>query len=96
MLLLFSLDYASTRAVKAAAAIPLILDNFGSHPRTAVQAARASWAGRIPVHFLPPYCPTENRIDRLLVAVDAYLTAHNHAVRQRPPPPDPAGDPQSR
>jgi transposase len=65
----------------AAAALHLILDNYGIHTSKAVQAARASWAGRIRLHFLPPYCPTENRIERLWLDLHANVTRnHRHAT----------------
>jgi transposase len=61
----------------AAARIHLILDNYGIHTSQRVQAARADWAGRVALHFLPPYCPTENRIERLWLDVHAAVT-RNH------------------
>jgi transposase len=64
-------------AYPAAAAIHLILDNFGIHHSKAVQAALGSWAQRIRLHFLPPYCPTANRIERVWLDLHAAVT-RNH------------------
>jgi transposase len=40
------------------------LDNYVIHSSRAVQAAIAGYAGRVVLHFLPPYCPDDNRIER--------------------------------
>lgn len=44
--------------------IHLILDNYVIHSSRAVQKAVAEYEGRIVLHFLPPYCPDDNRIER--------------------------------
>ena len=44
--------------------IHVILDNYVIHSSRAVQAAIAGYAGRVVLHFLPPYCPDDNRIER--------------------------------
>lgn len=68
-------------AYPAAAAIHLILDNYGIHTSKVVQAALASWARRIRLHFLPPYCPSANRIERLWLDLHAAVTRnHRHAT----------------
>lgn len=46
--------------------IHLILDNFRIHKSRQVQAFLGSCRGRIRLHFLPPYCPDDNRIERAL------------------------------
>ncbi|MBK8233071.1 MAG: transposase [Candidatus Eisenbacteria bacterium] len=43
----------------------LILDNYVIHKSQWVVKALAQLADRIVLHFLPPYCPQENRIERL-------------------------------
>jgi transposase len=64
-----------------ATTLHLILDNYGIHTSKAVQAALAGWAGRIRLHFLPPYCPTENRIERVWLDLHATVTRnHQHAT----------------
>jgi transposase len=45
--------------------IHLILDNYRIHSSLQVQAALARLDGRVVLHFLPPYCPDHNRIERV-------------------------------
>lgn len=46
--------------------ICVILDNFGIHDSEQVRLALKSEVGRkIELHFLPPYCPDHNRIERV-------------------------------
>jgi len=45
--------------------IHLVLDNFRIHSSRAVAAAQLRWGERVQLHFLPPYCPDHNRIERL-------------------------------
>jgi transposase len=45
--------------------IHLVLDNYKIHSARYVQAALNEWGQRIQLHFLPPYCPDHNRIERL-------------------------------
>ena len=68
-------------AYPAAATIDLILDNYGIHTSKVVQAALGSWAQRIRLHFLPPYCPSANRIERLWLDLHAAVTRnHRHST----------------
>jgi transposase len=62
-------------AYLAAGTIHRILDHYGIHRSKAVHAALGSWARRIPLHFLPPFCPSANRIERL------WLDAHAAVIR---------------
>jgi len=63
----------------AAAHIHLILDNFGIHTSKAVAAALGTWAARVHLHFLPPYCPQGNRIERVWLDLHASVTRnHRH------------------
>ncbi len=57
--------------------IHVILDNFRIHDSKITQAALRSYGGRIRLHFLPPYCPTENRIERVWEDMHANVT-RNH------------------
>lgn len=43
----------------------VVLDNYRIHSSKITQAALASYEGRIVLHFLPPYCPNANKIERL-------------------------------
>ena len=46
--------------------IHLILDNYGIHDSLQVQLAMKSAAAEtLELHFLPPYCPDHNRIERI-------------------------------
>jgi len=44
--------------------IHVILDNYIIHSSKITQRALAEFDGRIVLHFLPPYCPDDNRIER--------------------------------
>lgn len=57
--------------------IHVILDNYRIHDSKITQAALRGYGGRIRLHFLPPYCPTENRIERLWEDLHANVT-RNH------------------
>ncbi len=45
--------------------IHLILDNYIIHTSKITQRAIEALDGRVVLHFLPPYCPDENRIEML-------------------------------
>jgi transposase len=46
--------------------IHLILDNYGIHDSLQVRLAlKSAAAERLELHFLPPYCPHHNRIERI-------------------------------
>jgi transposase len=57
--------------------IHVVLDNFKIHSSQAAQAAVRSLGGRGVLHFLPPYCPNDNKIERLWLDVHANVT-RNH------------------
>jgi transposase len=57
--------------------IHVILDNYRIHDSKITQAALAGFAGRIQLHFLPPYCPNDNKIERLWQDLHANVT-RNH------------------
>jgi len=60
----------------------LILDNYRIHKSAIVLAALSGYlAGRIALHFLPPYCPGDNRIERVWQDLHANVTRnHNCAM----------------
>lgn len=60
--------------------IHLILDNYRIHSSFQTQAALARLNGRIVLHFLPPYCPDHNRIERVWRDLHANVT-RNHRCR---------------
>jgi transposase len=58
--------------------IHVILDNYSIHHTEQVKAALATEAGRrIALHFLPPYCPDHNKIERVWQDLHANVT-RNH------------------
>ncbi len=60
---------------KRARRIHLILDNAAIHDSRKTRAALEQLRGRIILHFLPPYCPEENRIER------RWLDLHGNVTR---------------
>jgi transposase len=56
----------------------LILDNYRIHSSDIVQAALSGYlAGKVQLHFLPPYCPEHNKIERVWQDLHANVT-RNH------------------
>jgi len=53
------------RVYAGAKMIHLIPDNYRIHRSRITQMAVAFYGGKIVLHFLPPYCPNENKIERL-------------------------------
>jgi transposase len=68
---------ALAKAYPKAKKIHLILDNYRIHDSKIVQAALRRHEGRIERHFLPPYCPDENKIERFWQDLHAEVT-RNH------------------
>ena len=58
--------------------IHLILDNYCIHSSGQTQLAVNALAERLTLHFLPPYCPNHNRIERVWKDLHAEVT-RNHA-----------------
>jgi len=46
--------------------IHIILDNYVIHTSNITQKAIEKFNGKIVLHFLPPYCPDDNKIERFL------------------------------
>lgn len=67
-------DYPQTKRIH------LILDNYRIHSSIQTRAALARLDGRIVLHFLPPYCPDHNRIERVWRDLHANVT-RNHQCR---------------
>ena len=57
--------------------IHLILDNYIIHSSKKTHEALAQFQGRVVLHFLPPYCPDANRIERVWRDLHANVT-RNH------------------
>jgi transposase len=60
-----------------AAVIHVILDNYRIHDSRITRMAVAGYSGRIRLHFLPPYCPNDNPIERRWADLHANVT-RNH------------------
>jgi transposase len=59
----------------------LIVDNYRIHSSTIVHAALNGYlAGKVELHFLPPYCPDHNKIERVWKDLHANVT-RNHRCR---------------
>ena len=67
-------DYPKTKRIH------LILDNYRIHSSLQTKAALARLDGRIVLHFLPPYCPDHNRIERVWRDLHDNVT-RNHQCR---------------
>ena len=57
--------------------IHVVLDNYRVHSSRISRAAVAELGGRVVLHFLPPYCPDDNRIERAWLDLHANVT-RNH------------------
>jgi transposase len=60
--------------------IHLIVDNYGVHSAHAVARLLNELRGRVVLHFLPPYCPDANRIERVWQDLHANVT-RNHRCK---------------
>ena len=65
---------------RRARVLHLVLDNYVIHKSRIVQRALAEWGQKIRLHFLPPYCPDENRIELLWLQLHTNVT-RNHRCR---------------
>jgi transposase len=57
--------------------IHVILDNYKIHKSNIIGIALANFASKVRLHFLPPYCPDHNRIERVWQDLHAEVT-RNH------------------
>jgi len=60
--------------------IHLILDNYRIHKSQRTQLALLALNGRVQLHFLPPYCPDHNKIERVWRDLHANVT-RNHRCK---------------
>lgn len=60
--------------------IHLIVDNYGIHSSQTTQRVLQALNNRIVLHFLPPYCPDANRIERVWQDLHANVT-RNHRCK---------------
>jgi transposase len=61
--------------------IHVILDNYSIHHTRQVELSLETEAGqRIQLHFLPPYCPDHNKIERTWRDLHAEVTRNHHCA----------------
>ncbi len=63
-----------------ASCIHIVLDNFKIHDSCRTRIALAALGSRVKLHFLPPYCPDHNRIERVWKDLHDNVT-RNHTCR---------------
>ena len=69
---------------RRAKVVHVILDNYTIHSTRQVQRALETPAGqRLRLHFLPPYCPDENRIERLWQDLHANVTRNHRCATMK-------------
>lgn len=73
-------DHLVKRAYARAGVIHLVLDNYRIHSSKAVIAAQKRWGDKVQFHFLPPYCPDHNRIERLWKDLHDNVTRNHTCV----------------
>jgi transposase len=61
--------------------IHLVLDNYIIHSSKITQKAVEKFNGRIVLHFLPPYCPDDNKIERCVWRELHANVTRNHRCR---------------
>jgi transposase len=81
--LFWDLLYKLTRVYADAKVIHVILDNYGIHSSKIIAVALANFASRIRLHFLPPYSPDDNAIERVWQDLHANVT-RNHRCANMP------------
>jgi len=64
-------------AHRSARRIHVVLDNFIIHSSKLTRRCVEALGGRVVLHFLPPYCPDHNRIERVWLDLHANVT-RNH------------------
>lgn len=75
--LFIALLWKLPRVYPEAKVIHVILDNYRIHSSVRTREALAGLDGRVVLHFLPPYCPDANRIERYWRDLHANVT-RNH------------------
>jgi transposase len=75
--LFWDLLHKLTGVYAGARVIHVILDNYGIHSSKIIAVALSHFAVRVRLHFLPPYSPEENAIERVWQDLHANVT-RNH------------------
>jgi transposase len=65
---------------RSARRIHVILDNYIIHSSRETKRFLAQFGDRVVLHFLPPYCPNDNRIERVWLDLHANVT-RNHRCK---------------
>lgn len=60
--------------------IHIILDNYRIHSSKITKCAIEQFNGKVVLHFLPPYCPNENKIERLWQDLHANVTRNHRCI----------------
>jgi transposase len=71
------------REHRSARRIHVVLDNYGIHKSRLTRRIVESFAGRVVLHFLPPYCPDDNRIERVWLDLHANVTRNHRCADMR-------------
>jgi transposase len=77
LLFIAMLQKLSLQTYPDAKVIHVILDNYRIHNSKISQSAVKALQGRVKLHFLPPYSPDQNRIERVWLDLHANVT-RNH------------------
>jgi transposase len=80
LLFLQLLHKLATKSDPNARRIHVILDNYKIHSSRAVEKYLAKPGCRVRLHFLPPYCPDDNKIEHVWLDLHANVT-RNHRCR---------------
>jgi transposase len=78
--LFWDLLYKLTKVYAQAEVIHVILDNYGIHSSNIIGVALANFASRVRLHFLPPYSPDDNAIERVWKDLHANVTRNHHCA----------------
>jgi len=65
---------------RGARRIHIIVDNYIIHSSKKTQRFLAQFGSKVVLHFLPPYCPDDNRIERVWLDLHANVT-RNHRCK---------------
>jgi len=78
--LFWDLLYKLTRVYAQAKVIHVILDNYCIHSSNIIGVALANFASRVRLHFLPPYSPDHNAIERVWQDLHANVTRNHNCA----------------
>jgi hypothetical protein len=78
--LFWDLLYTLTKVHAHAIVIHVILDKCGIHSSNIIGVALANFASRVRLHFLPPYSPDDNAIERVWKDLHANVTRNHNCA----------------